>query len=210
MNLNELSREQLLLLNTDFGSELEKQAEALVDSEVEKIAELQEQASELYNYGAQLAMQKIAEMEENYKHEEDESKDKEEGEEEEKKEEEEKTAAGTGSYILTGFWDTLMEKGAEYYGDQNIYLEELVKQTGFDKIAANVKNVLKGVAKKTTKKAPKREAPGFIDRKVCITLEKVISMPLVKKAKKKLKTVLSAMRKKLDQAWQQELLLQVA
>lgn len=128
MKLTDLTREQLVLINTDFGEELEKQASAEVDAEYEKLAESEEVAESCYNYGAELAMQKIAAMEEEAKKKE-EKKEEEEGEEEEEKEEE-KTASAMGNFILEGYWNTMMEKGAEFYGDDSIYLEELCKEAG--------------------------------------------------------------------------------
>lgn len=135
MKLQDLTRDQLELLNTDFGEELEKQAEAIVDEEAEKLAEVQDQAQALYDYGAELAMQKIAEMEQKYKEGEDKEEDEEEDEEEGEDKEEEKTASAMGKFILEGYWETMMEKGAEFYGDERIYLEELVKEGGLGEAA---------------------------------------------------------------------------
>jgi len=134
MNLSDLTREELLLINTDFGEELEKTASSIVEEETEKIAEMEEVAGSCYNYGTELAMQKIAEMEAAYKN----KKESEEEEEEEDKDEGEKTASAMGNFILEGYWNTMMEKGAEYYGDENIYLEELCKEAGADKAAKSL------------------------------------------------------------------------
>lgn len=140
MNLKDLTREELMLLNTDFGEEIEKQASAIVENESEKLAEVSEIADSCFDYGAELAMSKIAEMETNYaaKKGKEEEDDDEEDEDEEK--EEEKTASAMGNFILEGYWNTMMEKGAEYYGDKDIYLEELCKEAGF---ARQMKNLVK-------------------------------------------------------------------
>ena len=105
-----LSRRQRELLNTDFGYEMEKQANEIV--EMEKVAE------DCYSYGEELALQKIAEMEE------DAAEDKEDDEDDK---EEEKTASAMGEIITDAYWNTLMEKGAEFYGDADIYIEKLAK-----------------------------------------------------------------------------------
>jgi hypothetical protein len=158
MKIQDLTREQLELLNTDFGDELEKQAEAIVDEEYEKLAELEGHAEDLYNYGAELAMQKIAEMEANYK-EGDKEKEKEGEDEDEEEEEEEKQASAMGNFILEGYWNTMMEKGAEYYNDQNIYLEELVKEAGMDKVAAGAMRAALYKAMQGAKKSYRRAMP---------------------------------------------------
>ena len=135
MKLQDLTREQLMLLNTDFGEELEKQAAAYVEDESYEYDELEKTASSLLNYGAELAMEKIAEMEAKADEEKEEKEKKpiglEKAEEPKKEEGEgEKTAAAMGNLVLEGYWDTLMEKGAEYYGDPAIYVEELIKEAG--------------------------------------------------------------------------------
>lgn len=128
LKIQDLSREELLILNANIDEDLMKVARAEVAEEMSKVAELQDMAADCYNYGAELAMQKIAEMEENAKEEakEDESA---EGEKKEEKEEE-KTASAMGKFILEGYWNTMMEKGAEYHKDQGIYIEELIKEAG--------------------------------------------------------------------------------
>lgn len=179
MNLKDLTKEQLLLLNTDFGPELEKQASAIVAEQQVKIAELQEVAASCMAYGEELAMNKIAEMEARYRQ----KLAQEEGSEEEKKglekkesekeeedssSEEEKTATAMGNFILEGYWKTLMEKGAEYYGDKNIYIEELVKEakgaSSLQKFVSQAKSKLnkaKGQAMKhVTKNKGKYQAAG--------------------------------------------------
>ncbi len=89
--MNELSKEQLMLLNTEFPADIEKQAEAIVNQEMQKVAELEEVATGCYNYGAELAMAKIAEME--AKHE---AKETEE-------EETESPAISSGRYVSVYF-----------------------------------------------------------------------------------------------------------
>jgi hypothetical protein len=154
MNMNELSREQLMLLNTEFPADIEKQAEAIVNEEMSKVAELEEVANGCYNYGAELAMAKIAEMEQ--KHEAKESEEEEtdeEGAPKKKKElEKDAEADAMGNFILEGYWNTMMEKGAEFYGDSDIYLEELCKEAEFDKLAAKVAPGLFATVKKDAKK----------------------------------------------------------
>ena len=151
MKLSDLTREELLLINTDFGEEIEKTASAVVEEEFDKIAASEEVAESCYTYGTELAMEKIAEMEANY--EEGEKKDSEDskdgknkkGKKEEGKEgEAEKTASAMGNFILEGYWATMMEKGAEYYGDDDIYLEELCKEAGASKHVGKVLKFLKG------------------------------------------------------------------
>jgi hypothetical protein len=138
MNMNELSREQLMLLNTQFPAGIEKQAEAIIEAEMSKVAELEEVANGCYEYGAELAMAKIAEME--AKHE-----AKESGKEEEEEEGSEKKAEADamGNFILEGYWNTMMEKGAEFYGDESIYLEELCKEAGLDKLAWATESIMR-------------------------------------------------------------------
>lgn len=157
MKLTDLTREQLLLINTNFGPALEKQAAAIVNNEFGKVAEMQNVAESLVTYGAELAMQKIAEMEEKYQ---EGATESEEGDEESasaeegaSEEEEEKTASAMGNFILEGYWNTMLEKGAEYYGRQNahIYIEELCKQAGVSQIAKKAVKAVKGAAKKTKK-----------------------------------------------------------
>jgi len=148
MNLSDLTRDELLLVNTDFGSEIEKVASEIANEEFEKDAEVEGVADSCLVYGAELAMQKIAEMEEKHK------KAKEEGEEdeeEEEKEEEEKTADAMGNFILEGYWNTMMEKGAEFYGDENIYIEELCKEAGKAKQAKTFWSTVTRKAKKAAK-----------------------------------------------------------
>ncbi len=106
-----LTQGQQRLLNTDFGADMEKKAHEIV--EMEKVA------SECITYGYELAMQKIAEMEEEA------AKEKEEDKKEEK--EEEKTASAMGQIILDSYWGTLMEKGAEFYGNPDIYIDKLAE-----------------------------------------------------------------------------------
>jgi len=118
--MNYLTQRQEQLLNTDFGADMEKRAHEIV--EMEKVA------SDCITYGYELAMQKIAELEEKAAKGEDEK-------EEEK--EEEKTAAAMGQIILDSYWSTLMEKGAEFYGDSDIYIDKMaagVDPTIMDKI----------------------------------------------------------------------------
>lgn len=147
MNIKDLTREQLILINTDFGADLEKRASAIVAEENEKLAELQEIAASCMAYGSELAMQKIAEMEAAHQQklaEEDKKgldKSEEDEDEEEEETEEEKTASAMGNFILEGYWNTMMEKGAEYYGDSNIYLEELCKEAKMGKVEKFIKMV---------------------------------------------------------------------
>lgn len=158
-----------MLLNTRFPAEIEKKASAIVANENTKIAHLEEVASACMAYGAELAMQKIAEMEQKHQEKiaeeaEEESKglDKaEEKEEEEEESEEEKNAAAMGQFILEGYWNTLMEKGAEYYGDKNIYVEELCKEAS--KQLSMIDKAVRGakaMGKKVMSKGEKAMAKG--------------------------------------------------
>lgn len=152
VSMRDLTKEQIELLNTEFPEEMMKEAYAQVAEEQEKVAELHQTASDCYNFGAELAMQKIAEME---------AKAKEEEKEEEKSEEdkeEEKTASAMGKFITEGYWDTLMEKGAEFYGDENIYIEELIKEAKGGQVMNYLKSLgksLKGKAKGAKKAVSK-------------------------------------------------------
>ena len=182
MNATDLTRDELILLNTNFGEELEKQARAIAADENVKLAEVEGEAENLFNYGAELAMQKIAEMEMKYKEgdkkydkdsEEYKKMEKEKGE----KSDSEKTASAMGKFILEGYWDTMMEKGAEYYGDKNVYLEELVKEAKYGKVMSYLKGMgskAKDVAGKASVKgkemygkhmAPRYQAAGEAGRK---------------------------------------------
>jgi len=105
-----LNQRQHQLLNTDFGSDMEKRAHEIVG--MEKVA------SECMSYGYDLAMQKIAELEEKA------SKSEEEQEEEK---EEEKTASAMGQIIMDAYWDTLLTKGAEFYGNSDIYIDKIAE-----------------------------------------------------------------------------------
>lgn len=138
INLTDLSKEELMILNTEYSDEEMDAARIKVASENEKIAELTDMASECFNYGAELAMQKIAEMEdkakESAKEEASEGKAYEDAEKAkgEKEEDEEKTASAMGKFILEGYWNTMLEKGAEFHGSEGIYLEELLKESEMD------------------------------------------------------------------------------
>lgn len=143
LRLRDLNRAQFELLQTDFPEEMMKEARAIVAEETEKVAELQGQAESCYDYGAEMAMQKIAEMEEAQKAK---AKKEEDEEDEDEKSEEEKTASAMGKFVLEGYWDTMMEKGAEYYGDENIYIEELIKEANLLQKGKKVYKSLKGKA----------------------------------------------------------------
>jgi hypothetical protein len=141
--MSDLTKAQLDLYGTKFPEEMMKEARAIVAEENEKVAELQKVASDCFNYGAELAMQKIAEMEETAKEEK-----KEEEKEEKEESDEEKTASAMGDFIFEGFWNTLMEKGAEFYGDKNIYIEELIKEAKMAGAFEGAKKLLQSGAKK--------------------------------------------------------------
>lgn len=125
-----LSAEQKQLLETDFGSDLEKFAE-------EKLAACEN----CYDYGfSKIATEVANDLDAMYKAaEEDEKKEeKEEKEEEgedkgEKKEdmedkEYEKAAAELGSFIERGMFDGLRKLGSERHGSEVAYLEPLILQ----------------------------------------------------------------------------------
>ena len=166
--MKDLTREQLLLLNTDFGEEIEKQASAEVEDEMGKMAELEDVASSCMAYGSELAMQKIAEMEQNHQEkvaaeEEDKKgleKKEDEDDEEEEKSEEEKNASAMGDFILEGYWNTMLEKGAEYYGDNSIYIEELCKEAKLGKVEKFIKGI-KASGKKGYKATEKKVKKGY-------------------------------------------------
>jgi len=138
VRLADLSKFELDILQTQYPDEMMKEAYAIVDEESEKVAHLQAIAGDCYEYGQELAMQKIAAMEAKAKEEEEEDED-----EDEDSKEEEKTASAMGNFILEGYWNTMMEKGAEYHGDQDIYIEELVKEAKLGRVARSLKNKMK-------------------------------------------------------------------
>jgi hypothetical protein len=111
MNINDLTEDQAIeLLNTDFGPELEKQASAIVEAE------------EYVEYGQQLALEKIAAMEEAYSA--DNIKDADY--------DQEKIASADiiSECIQQGFVETMMKMGSANYDDELIYLEEMAKEAG--------------------------------------------------------------------------------
>ena len=161
--MSDLSREELLILNTNYDEGIMKEARAAVYEELEKVAELEGVAEESYNFGADLAMQKIAEMEEKAK-----KKEEKDDDEDEDEDESEKTASAMGKFILEGYWNTMMEKGAEYYGKEHsqIYLEELVKEAKLQNIGKAAKKYYKkgmSQAKKGLKKG-KQEAKKHVGK----------------------------------------------
>ncbi|RLA62736.1 MAG: hypothetical protein DRQ88_13320 [Epsilonproteobacteria bacterium] len=92
---------------------------------------LEKLASDCVDYGRELAEADIQAMEEFSKYAEEEDDDEDE-------EEEEKTAAATGEIIADAYWNCLMEKGAEFYGDPDIYIEELQKHAGVKEVGSAV------------------------------------------------------------------------
>lgn len=105
MDINNLTEQEAIeLLNTDFGADMEKQAAAIVEAE------------EYIEYGQELALEKIAQMEANY----------EDGQEYDQ----EKVASAdeASEYIQQGFVEAMMKLGEANYGDELIYLEEMAKE----------------------------------------------------------------------------------
>ena len=104
------------LLNTDFGEETEKLAEAKVDA-IESV----------YAYGFNKMACEVADAMDNFdktaSEDEDKKKeDKEEDEDEKMDEESEKQAAELGAFIERGFFDGLCKLGSERHGDEFHYL----------------------------------------------------------------------------------------
>lgn len=151
-SLTDLSKHELDLLQTEIPEDMMKEASDFVAEERLEMEELIKTANECMDFGAELAMEKIAAFEAAQKEKESKKEEEDEGEEEESAEEEkseqEKKAYAMGGFISEGCINTLMEKGAEYYGDPNIYLEELVKEAG--KLDA-VRKALRGAADKAYK-----------------------------------------------------------
>lgn len=145
LNMRDLTRDQFELLNYQYPVEMKKQAQLIYIEETQKLEKLASMAQEFYAYGADLAMAKIAEMEEKAK---EESKEK----SEESESEAEKTSSAAGLYIAEGFWNTLMEKGAEFYGDKNVYLEEFTKEAmGMEGAKKAIKSFGSAVKNKASK-----------------------------------------------------------
>jgi hypothetical protein len=98
--------------------------------------ELMKVASACEDYGYELALLKIAEMEEKAKEEAEEEKKEENGESPALSEEEKKEAAAMGLYSFEGFINKLAHAGNVMYGDPSVYIRELALQNGsYEKVA---------------------------------------------------------------------------
>lgn len=107
MDINNLTEQEAIeLLNTDFGPDMEKQAAAIVEAE------------EYIEYGQELALEKIAQMEASYE------------EVEEYGQEKIASADEASEYIQQGFVEAMMKLGQANYNDELIYLEEMAKEAG--------------------------------------------------------------------------------
>lgn len=139
MDRSQLTKEQVALLNTDFGP-LEKVAADQV-----KIA------SEMYNYGANMADKVIAQIKEMTK-----VAQEEEEEEEELDEDEEKTAAECAAFIERGFVEKLAAAGLKDHNNElyyfGPYIEEKIAEAAV-KVAAGKWNALVAGAKNLAAKA---------------------------------------------------------
>jgi len=158
--------EQAALLNADIPEEMMKVARARVDQE----SQLEKVASSCVHYGAELAMQKIAEMEaEAGKSEEDKKKEQaameaamsaEDKAEEKAAKETEKEAQAMGRFILQGYMNTMLEKSAQVYGDASVYIDELCKENGVNDMV----NSLSGVQKQASARAHPEQQFGNLRR----------------------------------------------
>lgn len=99
--------------------------------------DLMKVASACENYGVELALLKLAEMEESAKEEADEKEKEEKGEHPALSEDEKKEAAAMGLYALEGFINKLASAGQTFYGDPSVYIRELAIDSGaYTKVAA--------------------------------------------------------------------------
>lgn len=150
-----LTKQEMAILQLNIPEGLMKEARA----KVAQVAELEKVASACLNYGVELALEKIAEMEDEAA----EKKKKHEAGEtpaEERKEEEEeavKEAQAMGRFITEGYLRTMLEKSAETYsGDASVYVNQLIKEAGIKDIVHKIKGVFSRggkAAKETAKKA---------------------------------------------------------
>ena len=148
--------EEAELLRKQFPPEIEKWAAAQVAQE----ADLEKTASACVNYGAELAMSKIAQMEgeaakspeqkEDEKKKEEAKKTDEEKAEEARAETMNKEAQAMGAFILRGYLDTMLEKSAEIYnGDKTVYIDELCKEAGINEMVQSFGNFTKQASART-------------------------------------------------------------
>jgi hypothetical protein len=147
MYFDDLTPEEQVLVNTQFDPELEKRASDYVDELEESYSEDTIKTAEACaDLGVEMAIKIAAELEEGYKRE----KEKEEDDEEDKKEV--KEAAVRGAIIFENTMAALEKLGEERYGDSNIYLEEMVKQSGkagyFKNLMNQASKYIKGTGKK--------------------------------------------------------------
>ena len=123
MNINDLTQDEALeLLNTDFGTDMEKEASAIVEAE------------EYVEYGIEMAKEAASNLEANY--------EAEESEEDSYDTEKVAQANYTAELIQEGFVSELMKLGEANYGDPMIYLEEMAKEAG---VVNTVMNKLKRI-----------------------------------------------------------------
>jgi hypothetical protein len=142
MRIEDLTQEEVNLLQTDFGEELEKQASAYVDQVEVDSEEAVKMASACEQMGYEMAEKLAAEMEENYKEEPTAAEKK--TEEEKKKEVMDKEASVRAAIMFQNTIAGLEKLGQERYGDKNIYLEEMVKQSGVKEKILGILKAFKG------------------------------------------------------------------
>lgn len=140
----QLTREELALLSLQIPEGIMKEARAKVAQK----GELEKVAHACVAYGQQLAMEKIAEMEEEAGKEKDKKKPPFEGteskSEEEAEEEAVKEAQAMGRFITEGYLTTMIEKSAQVYGgDKTVYLNQLIKEAGIKDIVHKIKGIFR-------------------------------------------------------------------
>ena len=134
------TKEQENLMNTQFPTELEKEAAA----EAEKVQELYSVGFSKFASETADTMDKLAE--------ESNEEESEESEEEEKKEklseEHKKEASARAAFIARGYIDGLMKEGSERHGDELHYLYPAI----YEKLAGSNIEKVKNLAKQTPEK----------------------------------------------------------
>ena len=150
--MEKLSQEEIQLLNTDFGEEIEKHAAARATA-----------INDAYQYGFDKKASELANDMDKLAAEAEEAKKKEiedEDEDEEMDEESEKAAAELGAFIERGFFDGLRKEGAERHGNEMHYLQPYIEEKIAVSAALKARTYLerasragKGVADKVRKGA---------------------------------------------------------
>lgn len=99
--------------------------------------ELAKVASSLMTYGDELAIRKIAAMEDEAKKSKEEEDKEEKGEHPSLSDEEKKEASAMGLFALEGYINKLAQAGELIYGDPSIYIRKLAEERGaYEKVAS--------------------------------------------------------------------------